>query len=189
MRRGHWAASAIIIAAAVLVGAGFLGVGRPTSSAGKRALSPAGQQTLDDTLDNALLAQINAVRKHNALGPLKSSATLFLVASKHTTEMGQAGYFAHASLDHTLFWKRIERDYPSAGYRSWDVGENLLFVAPNVGATEAMRRWMHSPEHRANILDPDWREIGIATHHFDSAPGVYQEAPVTILTTDFGARH
>jgi uncharacterized protein YkwD len=48
---------------------------------------------------------------------------------------------------------------------------------------------MHSPEHRANILTARWRDIGIAAVHVDSAPGTYQNLPVTIITTDFGVRH
>ncbi len=48
--------------------------------------------------------------------------------------------------------------------------------------------WMRSPEHRANILAPRWREVGIAAVHLDSAPGLFRGLPVTIVTTDFGVR-
>jgi uncharacterized protein YkwD len=47
---------------------------------------------------------------------------------------------------------------------------------------------MHSPEHRANILKPEWREIGVSAVHLDTAPGTYGGRPVTIVTTDFGVR-
>ena len=47
---------------------------------------------------------------------------------------------------------------------------------------------MQSPEHRANILTPEWREIGIAAIHADSAGGPYRDSPVTVITTDFGVR-
>jgi uncharacterized protein YkwD len=176
MTRGHWIASIIGIAAVVLTGAGILGVGRPDSSG-------------HESLDNTLLVQINAVREAHSLGPLKTSGALSVVAAQHTAEMGRDGYFGHASTDHTVFWKRIEQTYRSAGFRSWDVGENLLFVAPDVSASKAVGLWMHSPEHRANLLDPSWREIGIASRHYKTAPGIYENKAVTILTTDFGARH
>ena len=140
------------------------------------------------TLDTTLLVQINAVRQAHSLRRLKLSAALSVAAERHTLEMCRAGYFAHASLDHTLFWKRIERSYPAGGHRSWSVGENLLFVAPNVTATEAVSLWMNSPEHRANLLDPAWREVGIAARHSSSAPGVYNGEPVTVVTADFGVR-
>jgi uncharacterized protein YkwD len=47
---------------------------------------------------------------------------------------------------------------------------------------------MNSPEHRANILTAEWRQIGVAAVHVDSAPGVFNGQPVTIITTDFGYR-
>jgi uncharacterized protein YkwD len=48
---------------------------------------------------------------------------------------------------------------------------------------------MDSPEHRANILTPRWREIGISAVHVAAAPGTFQGREVTIITTDFGVRH
>ena len=89
----------------------------------------------------------------------------------------------------SAFWKRIERWYvPPQGGGSWTVGENLLWSTPRVDASQALVAWMKSPEHRANILSPDWREIGIAAVHVTNASGVYGGRPVTIITTDFGAR-
>src|SRR5262249_61612581 len=41
---------------------------------------------------------------------------------------------------------------------------------------------------RHNILTGRWREIGIAAIHADSAPGTFGGGPVTVITTDFGAR-
>jgi uncharacterized protein YkwD len=176
MKRSHRIASATVLGAVVLGSAGVLGVGRPGTSA------------RPSVLDSTLLVQINAVRQAHALNQLKTSTPLSVAAAQHTAEMGQAGYFAHASLNHTPFWRRIERSYPSSGFLSWDVGENLLYVAPDVAAAKAISLWMHSPEHRKILLDPSWLEIGIATRHFNSAPGLYNDEPVTILTTDFGVR-
>jgi uncharacterized protein YkwD len=47
---------------------------------------------------------------------------------------------------------------------------------------------MTSPEHRANLLDHGWREIGLSAVHVPSAPGVYGGSEVTIVTADFGVR-
>jgi uncharacterized protein YkwD len=49
--------------------------------------------------------------------------------------------------------------------------------------------WMTSPEHRANLLDRNWREIGLSAVHSASAPGVYHGGAVTIVTADFGVRY
>jgi len=97
--------------------------------------------------------------------------------------------FRSESFDSTEFWKRIARWYPSRGFGSWSVGENLLYSAPDVeNADSGVEDWMASPGHRANLLSRTWREIGIAAIHFDSAPGEYNGGPVTIVTADFGYR-
>lgn len=177
MKRTQTFVLALTVIALGLAATGVAGAARTATS------------TRLDALDSELLVQINTVRRAHQLAPLKLATTLSVVADQHTNEMGTHGYFAHDSLDHTVSWKRIERSYPSTGYHSWSVGENLLYVGPTVGAAEAVKMWMNSPAHRANLLDPTWREIGIATRHFDAAPGVYGGDPVTILTTDFGARN
>jgi uncharacterized protein YkwD len=166
----------ITLAGLVMASTGVLGAARASPSVRL------------NTLDKTLLVRINVVRRAHALSPLKLSTALSVAADRHTTEMGQGGYFAHASRDRTLFWKRIERSYPSSGRRSWSVGENLLWAAPDVRATVAVRSWLNSPEHRANLLDPAWREVGIAARHSNSAPGIYGGRPVTIITADFGVR-
>jgi uncharacterized protein YkwD len=166
----------LVFAVVALTGAGIFGTARTT-----HPIRP-------NALDTTLLVRINGVRRAHSLRLLKRSPPLSVAAAEHTMEMGREGFFTHASLDQTVFWKRIERSYPSSGHRSWSVGENLLFVAPDVGAAEAVQLWMDSPKHRATLLDPVWREIGIAARHFSSAPGVYGDESVTIVTTDFGVR-
>ena len=49
--------------------------------------------------------------------------------------------------------------------------------------------WLDSPEHRKNLENPSWREIGVSAVHVAQAPGVYHGQEVTIVTTDFGVRH
>jgi uncharacterized protein YkwD len=140
------------------------------------------------TLDTGVLQQLNAIRTLHGLVPLKLDASLNQSAAQHSVEMGTKGYFEHNSVDGTAFWKRIERFYPSSTYRYWSVGENLLWSSPDVDQVQAMRMWMNSPEHRANILNPRWRQVGVSAVHLASAPGTYNGLAVTIITTDFGVR-
>jgi uncharacterized protein YkwD len=144
--------------------------------------------TRQSALENGLLREINEVRHEHGLKPLRTSRKLAAAAAQHTREMGVAGYFEHESLDSTAFWKRIERWYGSRGWRSWSVGENLLYSSPDVTAGSGLQMWMESPAHRANLLSRTWREIGIAAIHFNSAGGEYEGKPVTIVTADFGVR-
>jgi uncharacterized protein YkwD len=139
-------------------------------------------------LQTGLLQQLNAIRSDHGLVPLRTSARLTAAATQHSREMAHDGYFEHDSFDGTTFSARIARWYPTSGYRSWAVGENLLWSSPGVDPRGAVDMWMHSPGHRANILSPRWREIGIGAVHSASASGAFENLPVTIITTDFGVR-
>jgi len=139
-------------------------------------------------LQAALVVEINAVRREHGLKPLISSSQLSSAAAQHTREMGVAGYFEHESFDSTPFWKRIQRWYSSTRWRSWSVGENLLYSSPDLTASEGVEMWMNSPQHRANLLSRSWREIGVSAIHFAAAPGEFDGKPVTLVTADFGVR-
>ena len=102
--------------------------------------------------------------------------------------MARVGYFSHDSANGASFSSRIAMFYTVRGYRSWTVGENLLWASPDVGALRALKLWLASPPHRANLLNPRWREVGLAAVHARRAPGVYGNAPTTIVTADFGSR-
>jgi uncharacterized protein YkwD len=141
-----------------------------------------------NALESSLVGEINSVRREHGLKPLAASAKLAKAATQHTREMGVDGYFEHESFDSTPFWKRIARWYPSKNWSSWSVGENLVYSAPNLTARGAVKMWLDSPQHRANMLSRTWHEIGISAIHFDAAPGEYDGQAVTIVTADFGVR-
>jgi uncharacterized protein YkwD len=138
-------------------------------------------------LESGVLQKLNAIRARHGLVPLRASTRLAAAAAQHSREMASDGYFQHDSADGTAFFTRIAQWYSSKGYGYWAVGENLLWSAPTVDSGRALSMWMHSPEHRANILNAHWREIGVAAVH-TTAGGTYRNQPVTIITTDFGVR-
>jgi uncharacterized protein YkwD len=141
------------------------------------------------SLERGVFDDINAFRAAHHLPTLRLSAALTDAARSHSVQMEADGYFAHDSADGTAFWKRIQAFYPSAAFAYWSVGENLLWSSPTVNASHALSMWIASPEHLRNLLDPNWREIGVSAVHTAAAPGVYRGMAVTIITTDFGARH
>jgi uncharacterized protein YkwD len=141
------------------------------------------------SLEHGVLVDINAIRTEHHLAPLRLSAPLTVSAREHSQEMAAHGYFAHESPDGSPFWKRIKRVYPQSSFGTWSVGENLLWSSPNVDPAGALKLWMKSPEHRANLLSPTWREVGVSALHVAAAPGAFQGLDVTIVTTDFGVRH
>jgi uncharacterized protein YkwD len=173
------AKTVIAVALVALVGA----LAAPAAHSGQAA-----NRVALTSLESGVLTDLNRIRAQHGLQPVKISAPLTASAAQHSKEMGADGYFEHSSHDGTEFWKRIDRFYGQNGYGYWSVGENLLWSSPNVDPAGALQLWMNSPEHRANILSPRWREIGISAVHFAAAPGTYKGLEVTIITTDFGVR-
>lgn len=141
------------------------------------------------TLNHEVLAAVNDFRAAHGLGKLHESRALDRSARQHSLEMGKDGYFAHPSADGTSFWKRIQHYYVARHYAYWSVGENLLWSSPSVSAAGAMKLWIGSPEHLANLLTPRWRELGVSAVSVAHAPGVFGGRRVVIITTDFGDRH
>jgi uncharacterized protein YkwD len=82
----------------------------------------------------------------------------------------------------------VKHWYPSKGYWTWSVGENLLWRSPGVTPAQVVEMWLNSPAHREVLLDGDWREVGIAAVHVGNAPGTFHGQDVTIVAADFGAR-
>jgi uncharacterized protein YkwD len=172
-------AARLAVAVALLVATGFLAASALATGRSEKSLP---------TLSREVLAAVNTFRAAHGLVPLRESPALDRSARQHSLEMGRLGYFAHSSADGTVFWQRIQRYFRSRGYSRWSVGENLLWAAPNVSAGRAMQMWSRSPEHRRNLLTPQWRQIGVSAVHVVRAPGVFHGLRVTIITTDFGVR-
>jgi uncharacterized protein YkwD len=139
-------------------------------------------------LERGVLVEINAMRRKHGLATLRPNASLRAAADVHSSAMASRGFFAHESADGSSFWKRVKRFYGSGGRAYWSVGENLLWSSPDVDAAGALRMWLNSPPHRKNLLTARWREVGLSAVHVEAGPGVYKNAPVTILTADFGVR-
>src|SRR4029453_2641177 len=154
---------------------GATGTPRPASGATATPTPRGGSRAQSTTaaLESAVIERINVVRRGRGLRPLRWNGGLASAADYHSHDMAQKGYFEHDSANGTAFWRRIERFYPSRGFRSWTVGENLLWASDTYGASFAVREWMNSPPHRQNLLSRDWREVGIGALTVSSAPGAY----------------
>jgi len=140
-------------------------------------------------LGGSVVAELNRVRAARGLRALRSTSALAVSARRHSTQMGQRGFFDHDSADGTPFWRRIERFYAGRGFSRWEVGENIFWQSPTtIAAISVVRSWLASPGHRANILSRQWRDVGVGAISVPRAPGVYGGSPVTIVTVDFGTR-
>ena len=156
--------------------------------------APAGALTLSqhDTAEGKLVHRINHVRANHGLEPLHVVRRLQRAATRHSNSMVKVGYFRH-ELRYKGVWKTfgtwIRWYWPGPGYTSWSAGENLAWGAPGLGVRKTVTLWMHSPGHRANMLNTDWNRIGVSIAHAADPVGYFKDfASVTVVTADFGSR-
>jgi uncharacterized protein YkwD len=150
--------------------------------------TPAATERLQ-TLDQALLERLNELRAEHGLRPLVLSGGLQQAAVFQSRSMLNGGFFAHDAPNGPTFSSRLKRFYgPTAGRSGWTAGENLLYTSGELDADEAIEAWMGSPGHRRNMLDPNWREVGIAAMRTSSAGGIFGGGPTWVVTMDFGVR-
>jgi uncharacterized protein YkwD len=135
----------------------------------------------------ATLCELNRERAHARLRPLKINSKLSRAARRHVRDMARRNYFSHDTLGGGSFVDRIRRAGYLRGARSWVVGENLAWGSRRYSRPSViMRMWMHSPGHRANILNASFKEIGIGVAY--DAPVARGGKPVGTYATEFGAR-
>jgi uncharacterized protein YkwD len=170
----------VLIGAAIVLAAFAAPAGASESTA---------QQTLTvvPKLEEAIVAEVNVVRRRRGLRPLRSARGLETAATRHTVSMLQRGVFAHEIPGGPRFAARLRRHYTPRS-RGWSVAENLAAAWPEPTARETVRMWLASPPHRRNLLSPLWREIGVAAIHAPSAPGDFGDSEITLVTADFGVR-
>lgn len=151
--------------------------------------------TAKPTLERNVVARINAVRKSHGLRPLRAVPRLADAADRHAASMGRSSYFRHDLFTPTRvrtwtpFGTWIRWFWPGPGYGSWSVGENLAWGAPDITARRTVVNWMRSPGHRANILNPRWRNVGLGAVHVRRPVGYFGAwDDVTIVVAEFGRR-
>jgi uncharacterized protein YkwD len=140
----------------------------------------------DDTgVTAAVLCLLNGERRDRGLGPLKANRKLGKAADVQAEDMVKRLYFSHKNPEGRNSTDRIRAaGYMSGGGR-WTVGENLAWgVGELASARGLVNAWMNSPPHRANILKPAYREIGIAIAMGTPKDG--KGAPGATVATTFG---
>ena len=102
--------------------------------------------------------------------------------------MAVLGYFDHASTNRPSFAARLATYYAPRGYRTWYVGETLLWWAAPIQPRTIVQLWLDSPSHRRELLAPTYREVGIAAVRVSGAGGIFAGRTVTLVGADFGVR-
>lgn len=109
-----------------------------------------------EAMQQRVLDLINAERAQHGCGPLTINPQLNKAALRQSEAMAEQHFFDHRDPDGTTPGQRVH----DTGYIFQMMGENI--EAGTDTAEEAVRVWMNSPGHRANILTCAYKETGIA---------------------------
>jgi uncharacterized protein YkwD len=113
--------------------------------------------------EQQVLELVNEERWNNGqLPPLKSNQDLTDAARYHSEDMRDDDYFDHDSyswVGGSLVFERSMSDRIKSFYNTGYIGENI--AAGQSTPSHVMNVWMNSSGHRANILNSNYREIGI----------------------------
>ncbi len=123
-----------------------------------------------------LIDKTNEARQEASLPNLTPNSTLAESAQLKAEDMLKKSYFAHVSPSGVTPWNWIDDTHYNYQY----AGENL---AIDFSTGEAVHNaWMASPGHRRNILNKNYKDIGIAV-----VTGTFQGRTTTIVVQHFGS--
>ena len=111
----------------------------------------------------------NRDREAHGLDPLQWKDSLATAARAHSQRMAHEGELSHQYAGEG-----------NVGQRAARAGANFRAIAENIATGfsdgQVEQEWMHSPPHRANILDPKLNAIGV---------GVVERGGTLYVTEDF----
>ncbi|MEH2420759.1 MAG: CAP domain-containing protein [Nostoc sp.] len=114
-----------------------------------------------------MLELVNQQRGAAGLAPLSLNSQLTVAAQGHSQDMADHNFMAHNGSDGSSPFDRMQK----AGYRFSFAGENV--AAGQSTPEDATSSWMNETPpndgHRQNILNPNYREIGIGYAFSDAA--------------------
>jgi hypothetical protein len=131
---------------------------------------------LGDIVVGALTDGTNAARVSNGLPSLQVNPLLTEAAQEKVDDMVANNYFAHTSPQGVTPWYW----FANVGYDFTYAGENLAVDFSD--SQDVTTAWLNSPEHRANIMDTNFTQFGIAI-----ATGTYEGQPAIFVAEEFGA--
>ncbi|MCW2956063.1 MAG: serine protease [Thermoleophilia bacterium] len=109
----------------------------------------------DHDFEKRVTDLINQERAKQGLAPVSYNSLLDNAAEKHASHMAQVGAMAHGGIGDGDPGSRIRNE----GFgKAW--GENV--ATGQTSPEQVVKEWMASPTHRANIMDPNFRQMGVA---------------------------
>lgn len=193
--RQAWLAALAAITTGSLLGASPA-LGAPAGQARAAATPPVACQSSNlrptsedlERIRAAILCLVNRERTARGESALHIDRHLAQAAQAHTESMASGNYFDHAGPGGQTPLDRMRAaGYIYNSHIGYDVGENIAWGTGSLGTPSAIvAAWMASPGHRANILDPRYRDtaIGVSPHPPRSLAHGH---PGGVYTQDFGA--
>lgn len=125
-----------------------------------------------------LLEKTNENRASASKAALSLDSQLNAAAQSKAEDMVNKDYWAHDSPDGKTPWTFIT----ASGYPYKTAGENLAYGFKD--ASGVISGWMNSTEHRDNILNPDYKDVGFG---IASSPNFQGKGPQTIVVAEYGS--
>jgi uncharacterized protein YkwD len=139
-----------------------------------------------DIVNAAILCLVNGERADQNLPALNANDQLGQAASGMCALMVKEQFFSHETPEGKNVVDRVQPTgyIPNSG--DWVVGENLAWGSGALATPNAIvNGWMNSPGHKANILAPDYKDIGLAACQGAPSPTL---SGGTVYVNDFGAK-
>lgn len=109
----------------------------------------------EKTQAQAVLKLVNSERAKQGLSALTLSTELSSIATTKAKDMAVNNYFSHTSPTYGSPFEMLQKF--GVSYKS--AGENI--AAGQSTAEDVMQSWMNSSGHRANILNANYKELGV----------------------------
>ncbi|MDX5563608.1 CAP domain-containing protein [Streptomyces sp. ID05-04B] len=110
-----------------------------------------------------VLKLVNEERAKVGCSAVSANSSLSDLAEKFSDDMAARGFFDHTAPDGATPWDRAA----AAGISGLG-GENI--ARGQADAAAVMEAWMNSPGHKANILNCDFRTLGVGVHFGSGGP-------------------
>jgi len=117
-------------------------------------------------LENEVVRLVNVQRSRNGLAPLVANANLSRIARLKSQDMINKRYFSHYSPTYGSPFEMMQ----AFGIKFYSAGENIAMGQTT--ASLVMNSWMNSTGHKANILNVNFKEIGVGVAR-DSSGRLY----------------
>lgn len=133
---------------------------KPSSPAKPPSKSPSPP---GNSAEAQVLNLVNQERARAGCQPVRADSQLASLARDYSADMAARGFFDHTDPDGNSPWDRAKaRGIDNMG------GENI--ARGQASAESVMKAWMDSPGHRANILNCDFKTLGVGAHFAQGGP-------------------